>query len=82
MEHPTVHINGTSRQQLLVQQMDAIEKLQDAKAAIQTAAPHSRDYYVKTDGANAYSRAVAEHSLRLRAIDHIINELTEIGTSL
>ncbi len=82
MEYPTVHLNGTSKQALLDQQIDAINALRAAKAAIMFAAPHSRDYYVKADGANAYSRAVAEHSLRIRAIDHIINDLTEIGVSL
>lgn len=82
MEHPTIHINGTSRSDLLGQMIEAISALQDAKAAIMKAAPHSRDYYVQKDGMNAYSRAVAEHSLRIRAIDAIINEYHEIGVAL
>ncbi len=79
MEYPTVHLNGTSKQALLDQQIDAINALRVAASAMRAASPHQRDYYVKKDQAVAWARAREEHVLRLRAIDALINELTEIA---
>jgi len=82
MERPTIHINGSSAKTMLLDIINAQEALRDAQAAIKKTAPHSRDYYVKPNGDVSYIRAVEEHSLRLRAIGAIIDELQEIGEKL
>lgn len=56
---PTVHLNGTSREQLLEPVREALEAARKLEAALQAAAPNGRDYY--TQNAAALSTAVRQH---------------------
>ena len=43
---PTIHLNGTSHDELLRQILDAKEAIRKAVEALANAAPNMRDYYV------------------------------------
>jgi hypothetical protein len=73
---PTVHLNGTSRDELLSQYTCAHRRLREAYETMCLAAPHGRDYY--TQGQGAYSCAAADHTERLRKITQVTNEIEAI----
>lgn len=59
MIFPTVHINGTSKQELIRQWEDVLSNLQQSLKALKDAVPHGRDYYPQ--GPNVIFEAVREH---------------------
>ncbi len=69
---PTVHLNGTSRQELLQQFLAARTALRAARDAMCAAAPNGRDYYVQNTG--AFSIARDQHTERLQRIEALIAE--------
>ena len=66
---PTVHLNGTSKQELLNQNAIAIADIEAARESLQAAAPNGRDYYPQ--GPTALKQATAEHLDRVRRLDAI-----------
>lgn len=76
MIHPTIHINGTSKNELLEQWNNAYGALIDARRALTNAAPNGRDYYPQ--GLSAITTAVAEHEARVFKIDSILNEIENL----
>jgi hypothetical protein len=70
---PTVHLNGTSRESLLIQVSDAAHALDAAWTALCAMAPHGRDYYPQ--GVLALRDAEREHSARLDAISTVYLDL-------
>jgi hypothetical protein len=76
MMMPTVHLNGTSRDQLVEEIGAAVAALQAAVTAMVEAAPNARDYYVQ--GPDAYPAARREHESRLHRIADVIHELSTI----
>jgi hypothetical protein len=77
---PTVHLNGTSRQELVKLQLDAISKLRQAIEVLGLAAPNGRDFYVQ--GPDAMRYAVAEHAQRTARVQSVIDELYEIAEAV
>jgi hypothetical protein len=73
---PTIHLNGTSREELISQLRTAGEALLEARRALENAAPHGRDYYPQ--GKGAIQQAQTEHYERLRRIDDVYEELMVI----
>lgn len=73
---PTVHLNGTSQNDLLQQLIDATSTLRTAREAMQKAAPNGRDYYVQND--NALRTAIQQHTDRLTKIDEVIADYETI----
>jgi hypothetical protein len=73
---PTIHLNGTSREELIRQLRVAGEALLEARRALENAAPHGRDYYPQ--GKGAIQQAQTEHYERLRRIDDVYEELMVI----
>lgn len=73
---PTVHLNGTSHDELISLYRDALDAVNDAIQAVQKAAPHARDYYVQTS--NAALQATREHLDRLAKLEHVRHELNVI----
>lgn len=72
---PTVHLNGTSKDELLRLHMEARETLRVALLAFEATHPHGRDYYPQgPDAQLAASQAHREYAAQLRVI------LTEITT--
>lgn len=76
MTHPIVHMNGTSRESLQQQNLDAVLAVSCAIEALQNAAPHGRDYYPL--GNDAYNRAHAEWCSRIDRLTAVRDELTAI----
>lgn len=84
MMTPSIHLNGTSGERLLEDNLKAIRALQDAVEALQNAAPNGRDYYVQSSAdyrvvwQQAYSAARSEHEARLHRLADNIHEINQI----
>ena len=70
---PTVHMNGTSKAELLETLGEASEALEAAYRAVKQTGPNGRDYYLLGPGEMA--RALTEHESRLRMIDDLKAEI-------
>jgi hypothetical protein len=70
---PSVHLNGTSRDELLRQIETAASAIADAVVALSAAAPNGRDYYVQ--GPDAMLAAQAQHENRLQRLQSVNAEL-------
>jgi hypothetical protein len=77
---PTIHINGTSRDELLECLIDARQAVRTAIDAVCTTAPHGRDYYPQGDA--AFIKARDEHLARLKRLHDVVAELGEIAESI
>jgi hypothetical protein len=77
---PVLHLNGTSKAALVQKNRRALDAVDIAIEALQDAMPHGRDYYPA--GPAAYPVARAAHALRLRALEHIKEQLIEIIVSM
>lgn len=77
MIKPTIHMNGTSPQDLLEGYSDAMEKVSDAVCALKNVAPNGRDYYPQGDA--ALSQAIREHNERVKAVELVLQELTDLA---
>lgn len=73
---PTVHMNGTSYQDLFDQAMDARSSLKNALDLMRRMTPDGRDYYVQGDGATEQARK--DHARRTNAVSTVIDEIEEI----
>jgi hypothetical protein len=80
MKTPTIHLNGTGRQELLDQWRDAYNALHDARKALHNASPNARDYYPQ--GSDAIYRAQDEHSKRIETITSLMNECNHIAEAI
>jgi hypothetical protein len=73
---PTIHNNGTSREELLKQHIAVLDACHALTIALANASPHGRDYYPQGDDAyrtardahNADRKAVADIRARWQAI--------------
>lgn len=70
---PTVHLNGTSKQELMQQIRDAYDALFVALEKMRQMTPHGRDYYVQ--GPEAGQKAREEHEVRIKMLLCVVNEL-------
>lgn len=70
MMFPTIHLNGTSKEVLLDQNLKAAEAIRDAMLALQQAAPNARDYYPQGD--QAYFKARREYEARLDLLNQVL----------
>lgn len=70
---PVIHLNGTSRAQLVDQLRDAYMALREAKEKLMHAAPNARDYYPVP---GRWELALKQHRQRLQVIDLLMTELT------
>jgi hypothetical protein len=77
---PTIHLNGTSRQELLDGYVVALNAVRDAIIAVGNACPNGRDYYVQ--GPDATQKARGEHLLRLVRLMSVRDELYEIAEAI
>lgn len=73
---PTVHLNGTSREALVEENMKALAAVHAAFEAVRGAAPNARDYYVQSS--TAFNEARKQHVERLLALTAIEQQLTTI----
>lgn len=77
---PLVHLNGTSKAELIGQYMEAHTAMIRALRVLQSAAPNGRDYYPLGDG--AWLQARAEHDARVQKIIDVDEEIMAIWESL
>jgi hypothetical protein len=77
---PSVHINGTSKEELLNQVLDVLICLRAALEAMAKAAPHGRDYYVQTS--HAIHHAISQHMYRCRTIHELVGEYQQIACKI
>jgi hypothetical protein len=73
MQYPTVHLNGTSKQELLDQACEAAQAIALAVNALENAAPNARDYYPQSGDAITLARS--EHLARIKALVGVQTEL-------
>lgn len=74
---PTIHLNGTSKNNLFDGYVTALLAVEAAIDAVAQAAPHGRDYYPQGD--HALRQAQAEHQDRLRRLNAISEELHQLA---
>jgi hypothetical protein len=73
MIKPTIHLNGSSKDDLFDKYMTALAAVEAAIDALAQAGPHGRDYYPQGD--DAFREARAEHEARLRQLNNVSREL-------
>lgn len=73
MRKPTIHLNGTSREELQKQLETAVTALTTTLQALTDATPHARDYYPQ--GNNAWQEALNEHRERYNSLVRVRDEL-------
>lgn len=74
---PTIHLNGTSKQELFDVYFEALDAIAAARVALTKAAPNGRDYYVQ--GPLAINQAMSQHAGRLQLLETIYDELHAIA---
>ena len=74
---PTIHRNGSSKDDLFDGYMAALAAMQTAIDAAAQTAPHGRDYYPQGD--DALRQAQAAHQDRMRRLHAIAAELTALA---
>lgn len=77
---PTIHLNGTSRDALLTQVLDAAHAVTAAINAVAAAVPNGRDYYPQ--GPTALSLAMQEHGNRLWLLVNVLDQLQAIAEAI
>jgi hypothetical protein len=80
LARPTVHLNGTSREELLKGYSEAYTALRKAMDALSQCSPNGRDYYVQGD--KALRVALDQHSARQQAVRDVADEILAIGEEL
>ena len=77
---PTIHLNGTSRAELVKQVEDAAHAVQAAIRAVEQACPNGRDYYPQ--GSDAIQEALRQQANRLHNLTAVNRELCEIWEAI
>ena len=74
---PTIHLNGTSKRELLDSYLRALDALQDAVDALGKVEFNARDYCVQ--GSGAWSKATDERLVQFNKLYDVKDNLTEIA---
>lgn len=77
---PTVHLNGTSSRDLLIQYSAARQAIEVALKALLEASPNGRDYYPQ--GPMAMLRAQDQHRAWYQSIDKVRKDIETIEFAL
>ena len=80
MKIPTVHLNGTSKAELLRQVEAAAAGIRDAQRWLEAAGPNGRDYYPQGEG--ALREACAERNAWFEQLQAIYDGLLAIHTGI
>lgn len=76
MRAPSIHLNGTSSQELREVHEKAAHALQAALNALQECYPNGRDYYPQ--GNSAYADARAQHDTACKAVVAVRDEVMDV----
>lgn len=87
---PTIHINGTSPDELLSRILEARHGLHSVFKLLAATQPHGRDYYPQGemdkgtgDAADAaFDRAIAEHAARMAKLRSVYEELEKMAETV
>lgn len=74
---PTIHLNGTSKDELLNQLEAVVSALDAALAAINAAAPNGRDFYPQ--GPEALTKAQAAFDERVLALRRVHTDFSNLA---
>ena len=77
---PTIHLNGTSGEDLLDQYAAAAEVVRKAIDAVCAAGPNARDYYVQ--GPDASLAVQREHEARVATLKRVRDDLAAIAEGI
>jgi len=77
MIFPTIHLNGTSKGELLDQLCSASSAIADAIKALENAGPNGRDYYPQ--GSYAMRDAQDQHARHVNALVLVKSEIDQIA---
>jgi hypothetical protein len=77
---PTIHLNGTSKEQLFEQICNAIDGVHAAGDALAKATPNARDYYPQ--GPEAIYEAMRQHETRMTKLREVARELETIAQAI
>ena len=77
MTLPTIHLNGTSPEDLLEGYRDAMTALRAAQDALAKCFPNARDYYVQSPAAVQSARD--EHTARQVAVERVFKEIEALA---
>lgn len=77
---PTVHMNGTSRKELMAQYTGAMSAVRDAIEVLRQTVPNGRDYYPQ--GPDAILEASKAHRARVARLQATHDELEEIALAI
>jgi len=80
LTHPTIHMNGTSKKELLEALQTAYLAIGEAKKALAQTSPNGRDYY--PSGPDAINKAQDEHFDRMARLISVQKELAEIAEGI
>lgn len=75
---PTSMLHGSGKALLMAGYVGQIEALQNTITAMQVAAPHGRDYRDPAE----WRKAADEHRARIKAVNDILTELTDIAEAI
>jgi hypothetical protein len=79
MNAPTLHLGGTSFEELYNQHTHAIQALRDVRVVVSNTCPHPRDFIRRDSG---YKAALDAHCVRLGLLTEMIAELERIRESI
>lgn len=73
---PTIHMNGTSKAELVRGYEEAYESLSVAYEKMRQAAPNGRDYYPQSE--SAIGTAIDEHMERLEVVADLMQDYEDM----
>lgn len=76
MKLPTIHLNGTPLDHLMLEVEEAVSSLRSAIDKLSAITVNGRDYYVQ--GPDAYSVAAGEHGARQEKLHSVLGELIQM----
>lgn len=79
---PSVHLNGTSKKELIMQLENAHYALGEAVSRLQATAPHMRDYYVKENAEREMNHAMAQFIDRRERLLSVMDEISHIVSAI
>ena len=80
MIKPTIHMNGTSKADLLDGYCNVINALHKALEALQHNHPNTRDYY--TQPAGTFEAAREQHRSQFLRINSVLQEIEQIAEGI
>lgn len=74
---PTVNLNGSSANSLMIDYIRALDSLRDTEVRLCEIRPHGRDYQTAPDGAETIAKQ--QHEMRIKAVHRVLLEIEEIA---